>query len=176
MNDVSFEVPEASRFGIIGPNGARKTTLFNLLSGETRPTEGKVRPFGRDVTRLSAPGRVRLGLGRTFQVVRVFADLTVRENLTLALNGLSRSKLQMLRPRRSYGANRWPGPRSSLPASGWAPGSTLSPASSRTTSCASSRCSSRSPSNPGCCCWTTRSVGLSPAERVDIQALLQRLP
>ncbi len=100
--DVSLRVPAGARFGIIGPNGAGKTTLFNLLSGELRPSAGRVALFGRDVTRLRPYHRAALGLGRTFQVTRVFSDLTVLENLTLALHGLDRSKLSLLRPWRSY--------------------------------------------------------------------------
>ena len=100
--DVSLRVPAGARFGIIGPNGAGKTTLFNLLSGELRPSAGQVVLYGRDVTRLRPYHRAALGLGRTFQVTRVFSDLTVLENLTLALHGLHRSKLALLRPWRSY--------------------------------------------------------------------------
>ena len=102
VEDVSLEIPPGARFGIIGPNGAGKTTLFNLLSGELRPSSGSVTLFGRDVTALRPCRRVALGLGRTFQVSRIFADLSVLENLTLALHGLSRSKLSLLRPWRGY--------------------------------------------------------------------------
>jgi branched-chain amino acid transport system ATP-binding protein len=100
--DVSLRVAPGDRFGIIGPNGAGKTTLFNLLSGELRPTSGSVALFGRDITTMRPYRRVALGLGRTFQITRVFSDLTVLENLTLALHGLSRTKLSLLRPWRSY--------------------------------------------------------------------------
>jgi branched-chain amino acid transport system ATP-binding protein len=102
--DVSLRVAAGARFGIIGPNGAGKTTLFNLLSGELRPTTGSVALFGRDITRLRTYRRAALGLGRTFQITRIFSDLTVLENLTLALHGLSPSKLSLLRPWRSYRA------------------------------------------------------------------------
>lgn len=104
VQDVSLQVPPGARFGIIGPNGAGKTTLFNLLSGELQPTSGSVSLFGRDVTALRPYRRVALGLGRTFQVSRIFSDLTVLENLTLALHGLRRSKLSLLRPWRGYRA------------------------------------------------------------------------
>jgi branched-chain amino acid transport system ATP-binding protein len=102
--DVSLRIPQGARFGIIGPNGAGKTTLFNLLSGELRPSSGRVALFGQDITRLRPYRRTVLGLGRTFQITRVFGDLTVLENLTLALHGLSRSKLSLLRPWRRYRA------------------------------------------------------------------------
>ncbi|MBO0826250.1 MAG: ABC transporter ATP-binding protein [Streptosporangiales bacterium] len=102
VKDVSLAVPKGSRFGVIGPNGAGKTTMFNLLSGELRPTSGRVELFGRNITRLAPNRRVALGLGRTYQITRVFRDLTVLENITLAVHGLRKSKLSMLRPWRSY--------------------------------------------------------------------------
>ena len=100
--DVTLRIPQGARFGIIGPNGAGKTTLFNLLSGELRPSSGRVALFGQDITALRPYRRAALGLGRTFQITRVFGDLTVLENLTLALHGLSRTKLSLLRPWRRY--------------------------------------------------------------------------
>jgi branched-chain amino acid transport system ATP-binding protein len=102
VRDVSLRVAPGARFGVIGPNGAGKTTLFNVLSGELRPSAGVVRLGGKDVTRLSPPRRAALGLARTFQITRLFNDLTVRENLTLAVHGLTRSKLQLMRPWRGY--------------------------------------------------------------------------
>lgn len=100
--DVSLQVGAGARMGIIGPNGAGKTTFFNLLSGELSPTKGTVTLFGKDVSSLSTSQRVALGLARTFQVTRVFNDLTVLENLTVALHGLSRTKLNLFRPWKSY--------------------------------------------------------------------------
>jgi len=102
VKDVSMSVKPGELRAIIGPNGAGKTTLFNMLSGELRPTSGRVALFGRDITTLRPYRRVALGLGRTFQITRVFGDLTVLENLTLALHGLSRTKMSLLRPWRSY--------------------------------------------------------------------------
>ena len=112
--DVSLRVPPGARFGIIGPNGAGKTTLFNLLSGEVRPTAGRVALFGRDVTALRPARRAALGLGRTFQITRVFSDLTVLENLTLALHGLSGPSCPCC-GRGAATAARPPRPRSSPP-------------------------------------------------------------
>src|SRR5262249_61376945 len=82
--DVSLRVAAGARFGIIGPNGAGKTTLFNLLSGELRPTTGRVALFGRDITALRTYRRAALGLGRTFQITRIFSDLTPLQNPTPA--------------------------------------------------------------------------------------------
>ncbi|MGI8626189.1 MAG: ABC transporter ATP-binding protein [Geodermatophilaceae bacterium] len=81
VDDVSLALEEGEILGLIGPNGAGKTTLFNCLAGALRPTSGKVRLRGRDVTRLPAHARARLGLGRTFQIVRPFRSMTVREQV-----------------------------------------------------------------------------------------------
>jgi branched-chain amino acid transport system ATP-binding protein len=90
--DVSVGVREHEILGIIGPNGAGKTTLFNLIAGSLRPTSGKVYLRGADITTRPPHDRLRLGLARTFQLIRPFTSLTVYENvLTAALgSGLRR--------------------------------------------------------------------------------------
>jgi branched-chain amino acid transport system ATP-binding protein len=82
--DVSLEVVEGELLAIIGPNGAGKTSLFNLLSGIYRPTSGRVRFDGRDITSLRPYRRAALGIGRTFQVSNIFPLLSVLENVRLA--------------------------------------------------------------------------------------------
>ncbi len=84
LDDVSFEVPERGLTGIVGTNGAGKSTLFAVVSGQLAADEGRVRFAGADVTGLTPRRRAGLGLGRTFQVPREFAHLTVRENLLVA--------------------------------------------------------------------------------------------
>ena len=80
FSSVSLAVATGEAVGIVGPNGAGKTTLLDLLSGTGRCDAGRVLLNGRDVTRLPPPARARMGLGRTFQVPRPLADLTVFEN------------------------------------------------------------------------------------------------
>jgi len=80
---VSLEVRAGDLLGIIGPNGAGKTTLFNVISGYYRPEEGRVRFDGRDVTGLPAHAISRLGLTRTFQIVKPFGNLSVAENVMI---------------------------------------------------------------------------------------------
>jgi len=173
--DVSLRVAAGARFGIIGPNGAGKTTLFNLLSGELQPTTGSVALFGRDITALRTYRRAALGLGRTFQITRIFSDLTVLENLTLALHGLSRSKLSLLRPWRSYRAKM--AEAADLAASFGlaqrlaAPASDLSHGEVRELEVLLALAL-----KPRVLLLDEPAAGLSPAERVDIQALLTSLP
>ncbi len=84
VSDVSLAVSAKQITALIGPNGAGKTTLLNALSGQQIPTEGRVRLFQRDVTKLRPFQRARLGLGRSFQIMSVFGDDTVEENLRIA--------------------------------------------------------------------------------------------
>jgi branched-chain amino acid transport system ATP-binding protein len=83
--DVSLTVGAGELRAIIGPNGAGKTTFFNLITGFFPPTSGTIRLEGRDITRSSAVERVRMGMGRTFQVTEIFPELTVRENIQIAV-------------------------------------------------------------------------------------------
>ena len=85
VDDVSFTIAAGMATGLIGPNGAGKTTLFNLLSGVDRPDRGEIRFEGRRISGMSAHQVAHLGVGRTFQSVRIFADMSVRENLTIAV-------------------------------------------------------------------------------------------
>ncbi|MGI8563152.1 MAG: ABC transporter ATP-binding protein [Candidatus Dormibacter sp.] len=104
VSQVTLDVAPGARHGIIGPNGAGKTTLFNVISGELGASEGRIDLFGKDITKLSPRHRVEMGLGRTYQITRTFGTLTVRENLTLAVNGLKKAKFSMLRSWKSYQA------------------------------------------------------------------------
>jgi branched-chain amino acid transport system ATP-binding protein len=82
--DLSFAVGAGDVVGIVGPNGAGKTSLFGLISGDLAPGGGEVRFAGRAVTGLDAAARCRMGVGRTYQVPRPFADMTVFENVLVA--------------------------------------------------------------------------------------------
>lgn len=83
--DVWLVLPAGARHAVVGPNGSGKTTLFNLLAGELRPDTGQVLLGGRDVTHLPPDARARGGLARSFQKSNLFPDLSVRDNLALAL-------------------------------------------------------------------------------------------
>jgi ABC-type branched-subunit amino acid transport system ATPase component len=82
--DVSFEVAEGQIFGLIGPNGSGKTTVLNLISGALRPDGGWVRFAGRDLDAHPASARTRLGIARTFQLVRPLSALSSLDNVLVA--------------------------------------------------------------------------------------------
>ncbi|PWC81740.1 ABC transporter ATP-binding protein [Azospirillum sp. TSH100] len=84
VDGVSFTVEEGEILGLIGPNGCGKSTLFNCILGQLTPTEGEVKLDGRVVTGLYPAQLNRLGVSRTFQLLQVFPNLSVRENLILA--------------------------------------------------------------------------------------------
>jgi len=84
VDDVSFEVREGEILGIIGPNGCGKSTLFNCILGQLTPSKGDVKLDGKTVTGLRPSDLNRLGVSRTFQLLQVFPQLSVRENLILA--------------------------------------------------------------------------------------------
>jgi branched-chain amino acid transport system ATP-binding protein len=98
VNGVSLTVERGERRAVIGPNGAGKTTLFNLISGEFRVTAGTISLFGSDVTALAPYQRAARGIARTFQITRLFTNLTVLENVLLACQALDRRKFIMYRP------------------------------------------------------------------------------
>jgi branched-chain amino acid transport system ATP-binding protein len=100
VNEVTIAVKKGEMMGIIGPNGAGKTTLFSLISGMEKPDEGHVFFEGRDVTGLKPYHLNKLGLVRTFQIVRPFKSLTVLQNLlvpgTVKDRGLNNDRLDEL--------------------------------------------------------------------------------
>lgn len=96
VDDVSLSVKRGERRAIIGPNGAGKTTLFNAITGVFPPTSGRITFEGKDVTRMPAQKRARLGMSRTFQITNLFPTMTVEENMQLALRGTDPSKFSML--------------------------------------------------------------------------------
>ena len=86
VDGVTMQVAPGGIHAVIGPNGAGKTTLFNLISGLVAPSAGAVRLAGQDVTRLPPDRRAALGLGRTFQNIRVFGAMTALENVLTGLH------------------------------------------------------------------------------------------
>ena len=86
VDDVNIEIKEGELIGLIGPNGAGKTTIFNLLTGVYKPTDGDISINGTSVNKKTTPQIVTLGVARTFQNIRLFKNLSVLDNVKLALN------------------------------------------------------------------------------------------
>ena len=82
---MSFNVAKGESLGLIGPNGAGKTTIFSLIMGEHRPTSGAIRLHGKDISTLPTHTRIRMGVSRTYQVPRPFAEMSVAENIRVGL-------------------------------------------------------------------------------------------
>jgi len=85
VDGVSLKIFEGDRISIIGPNGAGKTTLINLISGYLRPTRGSIIYYGRDITALNPIDRINIGIVRSFQLVNLFNNLTVFENILIPI-------------------------------------------------------------------------------------------
>ena len=105
LDDCTLTVPPGSITGLIGPNGSGKTTLFNIITGYERPDAGDVYLADRKITGASAQHVFALGLGRTFQLTRIFPRLTLLENMLVAA-----------RPSRLRGRPAGPGRRGGRPA------------------------------------------------------------
>jgi branched-chain amino acid transport system ATP-binding protein len=101
--DVSVQVQTGEWVSIIGPNGAGKTTLLNLVTGYVKPERGQILYMGADITGLPPRDVTRLGIARSFQVPQLYADLTVEENLLMALAARAGRALDFWNPLRSDG-------------------------------------------------------------------------
>ena len=97
VDDVSITVAAGQKYAVLGSNGAGKTTLFNAITGDFPPTAGRIHFFGEDITDLPPHERIRKGLRRTYQSSLLFRDLTVRENLFLAVRGVANGRYSFLR-------------------------------------------------------------------------------
>ncbi|MEO7031349.1 MAG: ABC transporter ATP-binding protein [Herbaspirillum sp.] len=100
VNDVSFKLEQGDILGLIGPNGAGKTTLISLISGTLLPSEGEILFEGKQITKMAAFRRARLGIGRTFQIMRPFPGLSVLDNVAIgALFGYGGGDANLARAR-----------------------------------------------------------------------------
>jgi branched-chain amino acid transport system ATP-binding protein len=101
VSAVDFKIEPGKIHSIIGPNGAGKTTFFNLLAGVYPPTSGNILFEGRDISSLKLHRRSHLGISRSYQVTSIFPELTVRENVRLAVQSRSKHNLSFFRPAQS---------------------------------------------------------------------------
>jgi branched-chain amino acid transport system ATP-binding protein len=96
IDELSMQIASGERRLIIGPNGAGKTTLFNLIAGEYRVDGGRIEVLGHDLTRAPARRRAHIGVARTYQIITLFAENSLRDNVALALLGLRPLRWNML--------------------------------------------------------------------------------
>jgi branched-chain amino acid transport system ATP-binding protein len=106
VDDVSLTVTAGQKYAILGSNGAGKTTLFNTITGDFPPTAGRIHFFGEDITELPPHERIRKGLRRTYQSSLLFRDLSVRENLFLAVRGVANGRFSFRRAGPGHGSTR----------------------------------------------------------------------
>ncbi|NWF69236.1 MAG: ABC transporter ATP-binding protein [Chloroflexi bacterium] len=104
VSDVSIQIARGTTHSIIGPNGAGKTTFFNLLTGKYKPTHGRVVFKGQDITALPLHRRAHIGIGRSYQITNIFPNLTVLENVRLAVQALHRVNFRFWQRADSYKA------------------------------------------------------------------------
>jgi branched-chain amino acid transport system ATP-binding protein len=102
VDDVSLNVAAGQKYAILGSNGAGKTTLFNAITGDFPPTAGRIHFFGEDITALPPHERIRKGLRRTYQSSLLFRELTVRDNLFLAVRGVANGRFSFMRARAGH--------------------------------------------------------------------------
>jgi len=95
VREVTMTVQPGELRAVIGPNGAGKTTFFNMISGFFPPTKGKIFFADREITSMPSHRRVALGIARTFQITEIFPELTVRENLRIAVEVASKHRLSL---------------------------------------------------------------------------------
>src|SRR6187455_3662348 len=107
-DDLSIAIPEGQLHAVIGPNGAGKTTLIAQLSGQLTPDSGHIQFAGSDITALPMPARSALGLARSFQITSLFLDLSVLQNVALAVQAHAGHSFHFWRDARAEAALREP--------------------------------------------------------------------
>jgi len=106
VSSVDLEVAGGTVHALVGPNGAGKTTLFNLLTGFLKPTGGRITVFDDDVTGMAPERITRHGVARSFQITSLFENLTPREHVEIALQGLTNQGLKFWRSEKLLGRRR----------------------------------------------------------------------
>jgi branched-chain amino acid transport system ATP-binding protein len=174
IDGVSFNVEAGQRHAVLGSNGAGKTTLFNMITGDFPVTGGRVLLFGDDVTELPPWERTRRGLRRTYQSSLLFRDLTVRDNLYLAVRGVSRGRFSLRRTRRTSASDLAAGElleHARLAHLADTPVALLSHGQQRQLEIGMALAGA-----PRLILFDEPAAGLSPGERLELVALLRALP
>jgi branched-chain amino acid transport system ATP-binding protein len=170
IEDVSFSVAAGERRAVIGANGAGKTTLFDVITGDFPATSGRVLFFGDDVTLQPPYERIRAGMRRTYQSSLLFRDLTVRDNLFLAVRGVTRNRFSPFRSGNDAAVDQLL-ERVRLARVAGQPVSSLSHGQQRQLEIGMALAGA-----PRLILFDEPAAGLSPAERAELVALLAALP
>lgn len=174
VDEVSLSVAAGQKYAILGSNGAGKTTLFNTITGDFPPTSGRIHFFGEDITELPPHERIRKGLRRTYQSSLLFRDLTVRDNLFLAVRGVASGRFALLRSRQrhaSVAATQELLERARLTHLADEPVANLAHGQQRQLEVGMALAGA-----PRLILFDEPAAGLSPAERRELVALLRGLP
>ena len=174
IDDVTFSVAAGERRAVLGANGAGKTTLFNAITGDFPPTAGRIAFFGEDVTLLPPHERIRRGLRRTYQSSLLFRELTVRDNLFLAVRGVQNGRFSFRRAAANHASTRATADlleRVRLAHIADTPVSDLSHGQQRQLEIGMALAGS-----PRLVLFDEPAAGLSPAERRELVALLTAFP
>lgn len=174
LADVNLTIGPRERHAVLGSNGAGKTTLFNTITGDLRPSSGRVQLFGRDITSMPVHQRARLGLRRTYQISKLFAGLSVIDSLFVACRGVSSGRFSMRRCT-SDDADRAQAEQIAetvnLRSERSMPVALLSHGQQRQLEVGFSLAG-----EPGFLLFDEPAAGLSPSERVDLVHILNALP
>jgi branched-chain amino acid transport system ATP-binding protein len=174
VDDVSLTVAAGEKYAILGSNGAGKTTLFNAITGDFPPSAGSIHFFGEDITALPPHERIRKGLRRTYQSSLLFRDLSVRDNLFLAVRGVASGRFSFFPPRATHPSVRATQDlleRVRLTHIADEPVSSLAHGQQRQLEIGMALAGA-----PRLILFDEPAAGLSPAERRELVALLKSLP
>jgi branched-chain amino acid transport system ATP-binding protein len=174
VDGVSLSVAAGQKIAIIGSNGAGKTTLFNAITGDFPPSAGRIEFFGEDITDLPPYERIRKGLRRTYQSSLLFRDLSVRDNLFLAMRGISNGRFSLWRAGAGHPSTRATNDlleRVRLSHIAEQPVSNLSHGQQRQLELGMALAGA-----PRLILFDEPAAGLSPAERRELVQLLEALP
>ncbi len=174
VDGVSLSVRAGQKYAVLGSNGAGKTTLFNTITGDFPPSAGVIRFFGEDITLLPPHERIRKGLRRTYQSSLLFRELSVRDNLFLAVRGSAGGRYSFLRAGRTHASTLATADllaRVRLDSVADQPVATLSHGQQRQLEIGMALAGA-----PRLILFDEPAAGLSPAERRELVALLRSLP
>ena len=180
VDDVDFTVPRGSIVQLIGPNGAGKTTFFNMLTGVYKPTAGRVQFDGEDMTGKPPHAFTQRGIGRTFQNIRLFQNMTALENVLVGMHvrlkgNLFEAILRTPRVQKRGAGGARARARAARVLRSPAQGRRESDATCRTATSAASRLRARSRREPKLLLLDEPTAGMNPQETADFTAFVARL-